>query len=172
MRSRKSVSIVLITAFLVMTASCTSLRSVSPDSMLPEGKRRIVRIEKTSGEELRIHKGTQVRIVDGEVHIGGRISVPGRGTKIDRLAEGYAITPPGGPTYETDAFNSSGRRLIFTARTDVVIAVSEVAAIWMKEADNAKTMLAVVGGITAVLGIAGLIVAAAWDPLPFFLGGL
>ena len=79
--------------------------------------------------------------------------MPGRGTKIDRLAEGYAITPPGGPTYETDAFTSSGRRLIFKARADVVIAVSEVAAIWMKEADDAKTRLAVVGGITVILGI-------------------
>lgn len=163
---------VLVAAIPAMTVSCTSLRPVSPDALMPGGKGRIVRVEKSTGEGIRIHKGTYVRVVDGEVHIGGRIRVPGLGTKIVPVAGGYTLTPSGGPTYETDVFTSNGRHLIFTARTEVVIPVAEVAVLWKEEADAAKTMLAIAGGLAAVVGIGGLILAGMWNHILDFPGGL
>ena len=95
MKSRKPVSVVLIAAFLELTTSCTTLKRLSPDAVSPPAKKhRIVRILKTTGERIEIDKATPARIVGSDIHIGGRLRIPGRRDDGRQTGRGIPVTPP------------------------------------------------------------------------------
>jgi hypothetical protein len=157
MRYRKHVSIILLAAFVLMTADCVSTRSVTSARLKPEEKNyQIVRILKKTGERIDVDKANPARIVNNEILISGVLKVPAAGTRVAEREGGFIITSANGSTYET---NDVGRdrvrdHLIFRTKSDIVIPLSEVSAVWTKGKNAGLTLLAVVGGAVVVVVVA------------------
>jgi hypothetical protein len=161
MRCRKPIAVLLIAAFVDLTTSCTSLRRRSVDELVPGGhKYRIGRILKTSGERIEIGKLAHAWIVGNSILVGGQLEVPAAGTKVVKRDGGYAITPANGLTYETDDFALSEERYAFTTRSDILMPLSEVAALWDQEPNKVMTILAVAAGVVVASYIVLIILVA------------
>jgi hypothetical protein len=163
MKYRKPVSVVLIAAFAMMTTNCVTTRSVASARLKPAEKDyRIVRIVKKTGERIDVDRSNPAYIAGDGIHIGGRLKVPAAGTTVMKRGGGYAITPLNGLSYDTDAFESSGRYYVFKTKADIVIPISEVSEVAVIKKNTGMTILAVVGGIAVAGGVLLAISFSSW----------
>lgn len=163
MRFQKPVSVILIAAFVLMTADCVTTRNVASARLEPtERDYQIVRILKKSGERIDVDKANPARILGDEIYIRGVLKVPAAGTTIAERDGGFVLTSVDGSTYETNDIGRGGGYLIFRTKSDIVIPLSEVSAISSREKNTGLTILTVVGVVAVVVGAA---LALAWSAL-------
>lgn len=144
-----------------MTADCVTTRNVASARLkATERDYQIVRILKKTGERIDIDRSNPARIVGDEIHIGGRLKVPVAGTTVAKRDDGFVISSVNGLTYETDAIGRDGKYLVFRTKSDIVIPLSEVSAVWTREKNTGLTILAIVGGVAVVVGV---VLALAWS---------
>lgn len=168
MRYRKPISLFVIAAFLLLTASCVRERQYTQERLSQAGAgKRIVRILKKTGETFDFDKRTPAVMTGDEIRFWERVTVSSEGATITKRDSGYLVKTRDGATYEASSYTQDGSRLMLNLTPARSIPLSDVQMVWTRESNDLGTVLLVVGGVIVAAGIAFLIVLATKDSCPF-----
>jgi hypothetical protein len=168
MTYRRSISVLLILAFLQLMVSCVSTKTRTPEQVSARAKvYKVVRVLKKSGETVDFGKDSPAYLVGNEIRSSGEIHLDADGLRIEKQGDMYTVTTKSGIIYKTRAVTRAGEYYTIQAEAFPPIPLSEVSMLWTSESNDLGTALVVVGVIAGTLGIVALIIALTKESCPF-----
>jgi hypothetical protein len=170
--AKKSISIIVIVAFVIFSESCVihRTRKYSTESLSrgPSPKASIVRVLLKSGETREFGRKDQVHFINGAiVRRGPTVTVRTYGSAdVSRKGDLYIIKTGDGRTYRTSFYSldTAGGRLTYATQDIAPIPLSEVALIWTRDVNTGLTIL-----LWLPVGLY-LLAGLAWSGLTIFPG--
>ncbi len=165
---RKATSLFMLAAFILMSVSCTTVKTVDVRTAPPPGHRaRIIRLVKASGESVVFSGVGRVdgRAITGKavVSVQERVPAPVASVKVRADGSVYEIVDRDGRIHPVSGVLSKGENewtILVPGGTvqSVSIPLSEVVLIEYRKTDAARTILAITPVVALALLIAGLLI--------------